>query len=127
MICRELDIDVGRIDGLFGTQTKSAFEAFNRKKHGLTEDAWRDEIEAIPQPGPAAQQRKSAALTTWPRQSDVPSIFGPPCKPPLKRLSLPFKMKIAWDLNKEITGFMIHEKVHDSAARVLDKIHAPLR
>jgi hypothetical protein len=40
----------------------------------------------------------------------------------MKRLELPFKMRIAWDLKKEITGFSIHAKAHDSAARVFDKI-----
>lgn len=126
-ICRDLDIEVGSIDGLFGPQTQSAFESFQRKKHGLPEDAWRDEIDQLPppQPGPAA-------ITTWPRQADVAGFFGqlngPPgneCKfIPLKRLALPYTMKIAWDLGKEVTGFMIHEKVHDSAARVFDKIYA---
>lgn len=60
--------------------------------------------------------------TPWPRQADVSSVFGPHCSVPMKRLELPFKMKIAWDLGKEITGFMIHEKAHDSAARVFEKV-----
>lgn len=58
----------------------------------------------------------------WPRQADVPSFFGPHCSVPMKRLELPFKMKIAWDPGKQISGFTIHEKVHDSAARVFEKI-----
>lgn len=60
--------------------------------------------------------------TPWPRQAEIPSFFGPHCNVPMKRLELPFRMKIAWDLGKEITGFMIHEKAHDSAARVFDKV-----
>jgi lysozyme family protein len=121
LICRDLDIDVGRIDGLFGTQTKAAFENFNRKKNGLPLETWRDELDELPAAPPAPVV---TVVTTWPRQRDVPNVFGRACHPPMKRLALPFKMKIAWDLRKEITGFMIHEKVHDSAARVLAKVHA---
>jgi lysozyme family protein len=122
LICRDLDIDVGRIDGLFGPQTKFAFEEFDRKKMGLPKDAWRDELDALPPSGTVPTG------TTWPKESDVPTFFGPlgnDCElVPLKRLTLPYKMKLAWELGTEITGFRVHEKVHDSAARVFDKIFA---
>ncbi|MBN9673508.1 glycosyl hydrolase 108 family protein [Roseibium aggregatum] len=118
LICHGSGIDVGRIDGLFGPRTEIAFDAFNRRKAGLPEeDNWRDTL-ALPGPFNPAEPTK----TTWPRQKDVPSFFGAVCKPPLKRLHLPFEMKIAWDLNETIDGFMVHEKVHDSAARVFDRV-----
>ncbi|WP_058602074.1 glycosyl hydrolase 108 family protein [Aureimonas ureilytica] len=118
LLCKDRGIDTGRIDGLYGQQTLAAFEAFNLLKAGQPLEKWRDEIHddaAIAPPAPAIN-------TAWPRQSEVPTFFGPPCKPQMKRLELPFRMRIAWDLEKEITGFMIHEKVHDSAARVFEKI-----
>lgn len=122
LLCHDLDLDVGRIDGLFGLRTKAAFENFNRKKNGLPAETWRDELDDLPVSPPPAPVVPSSMV--WPRQKDVPNVFGTPCKPPMKRLALPFPMKIAWDLKKEIHGFMIHEKVHDSAARVFEKIYA---
>jgi hypothetical protein len=69
--------------------------------------------------------------TTWPRESEVPTFFGPlgaNCSSvPQKRLSVPFKMRLAWDLTKEVDGFYVHTKVHDSAARVFDKVYAHYR
>jgi lysozyme family protein len=126
LICRELDIDVGRIDGLFGPTCDAAFEAFNRKRLGLPPDKWRDELDQLPPPtGPVTP------VTTWPRESDVPTFFGPlgsECTAvPLKRLRLPFKMRLAWALGTEIESFNVHTKVHDSAARVFDKVLAHYR
>jgi lysozyme family protein len=118
LLCKDRGIDTGRVDGLYGQQTRAAFEAFNLLKAGQPLEKWRDEINDDAAKAPPAP----AVSTVWPRQSEVPAFFGSPCEPPMKRLELPFKMRIAWDLKKEITGFMIHEKAHDSAARVFDKI-----
>ncbi len=124
LLCNDLDINAGRIDGLVGPMTIEAFENFNRMKLGLPLDAWRDQIDALPGPpdvpGPVAN--------TWPREKDVPAFYGQLGKGctlvPLKRLELPYEMKLSWKLNKKITGFTVHEKVHDSAARVFDKFYA---
>jgi|GEM_PF-818174 len=122
LICSELGIDVGRVDGLFGPQTEYAFENFDRRKQGLPDDNWRDELEKLPPTGTVPTSTK------WPTQGNVPTFFGPlgpECRSvPLKRLALPYPMKIAWDLGTEIDGFYIHKKVHDSAARVFEKVYA---
>ncbi|AMB47603.1 hypothetical protein Y590_21870 [Methylobacterium sp. AMS5] len=120
LICRELDIDVGSIDGLFGSRTKAAFENFNRKKNGLSLETWRDELDELP---PTPPPPVITTITRWPLQRDVKGFFGSFENLSLKRLTLPFKMKIAWDLRQEVTGFMIHEKVYDSAARVFEKVY----
>ncbi len=60
--------------------------------------------------------------TRWPRQGDVTAVFGTRCAVPTKRLDLPFRMRLAWDLETKITGFAIHEKAHESAIRVFDRI-----
>jgi lysozyme family protein len=122
LICQEMKIDVGRVDGLFGTRTKAAFENFNRQKNGLPQETWRDEIadtDSHPAPTPVVTK-----VTIWPLQKDVSSNFGQACAIKMKKLFLPFQMKIAWDLAKTVDGFSIHEKVHDSAARVFDRIYA---
>ncbi len=119
LICRELDLGVGRIDGLFGPRTELAFMAFNRLNAGLDhKETWRDQLKP-----PKPFKPIETSRTVWPTQEDVPSFFGTVCKPKLKRLSLPFEMKLAWDLGTIIDGFMIHEKVHDSAARVFEQVY----
>lgn len=122
-LCRDTDIDAGRIDGLFGPQTQYAFEEFNRVKLRLPNDGWRDLIDELPPP--------SAVNTVWPREQEIQSfqsIFGPlgnECRlVPTKRLELPFRMKLAWELSTELDGFYIHEQVHDSAARVFERVYA---
>ncbi|MUZ64120.1 glycosyl hydrolase 108 family protein [Agrobacterium vitis] len=117
-LCRDLGIDTGRIDGLYGQQTRAALEAFNLLKAGQPQEKWRDEINDQAAKAPSSPSVK----IVWPRQSEVATFYGPHCEPPMKRLELPFKMRIAWDLDKEITGFSIHEKAHDSAARAFEKI-----
>ena len=122
LLCHDLSINAGRIDGLVGPQTIVAFEEFNRKKLGLPPDNWRDEIDAV------ASDSDAAINNTWPREADVPAFFGAlgaNCTlVPLKRLSLPYKMKLAWDLGTEIDGIRVHAKVYDSAARVFEKFYA---
>lgn len=120
LLCKDLNINPGRIDGLFGDNTRNAFVAFNRAKAGLPPETWRDAMDDAA----AAEPPAPAVANNWPRQADVETFFGVHCAPPFKRLDLPFKMKIAWDLKKEIGGFMVHEKVHDSAKRVFDKVWA---
>ncbi|MDA4848473.1 glycosyl hydrolase 108 family protein [Hoeflea poritis] len=133
LVCRDLGIDVGRIDGLFGPLTEAAFVAFNRILRNMPPDKWRDELERggdTPAFEPVLTE-----MNTWPRRDELVNFFGKECTPndhsegcgrgtvKLKRLELPFPMRIAWDLNTTISGFSIHEMVHDSAARVLDKVY----
>ncbi len=125
LLCLDLDINPGRIDGLVGQQTTIAFEEFNRRKLRLPPDIWRDEIDQLPPTGPIQSN------TTWPKETDVPAFYGQLGKDcvlvPLKRLNLPYPMKLAWKLGTQIDGIRVHEKVYDSAARVFDKFYAHYR
>lgn len=123
LICHDLGIDAGRIDGLFGPQTEFAFLEFNRIQLGAPEDTWLDDIDDL-----VGGDTAGPISGPWPRQSEVPNFYGPlgtNCRRVESvRLDLPFEMKIAWDLNTKIDGFFINRKVRDSAARVFDKVYA---
>jgi lysozyme family protein len=123
LICDSFGIDVGRIDGLFGPRTEEGFVAFNRERAGLSEDNWRDALEGTP-----STNISPAAITNWPTEAQVPQFFGQlgdNCTlVQTKRLHIPWTMKLAWDLGKTLTSFNVHEKVHDSAARVFEKVYA---
>lgn len=121
-LCDMLGIDPGRIDGLFGPRTEAAFLRYREVKLGVAEVPWRDLIV------PTAVAKPAAVANSWPTEADVPAFFGAlgdNCTlVPTKRLKLPYKMRLAWDVGTEIGSFAIHEKAHDSAARAFDAILA---
>lgn len=120
LLCDELGFDPGRIDGLFGPRTEQAFLSYSRAKLGLEESAWRDGL-----PAPGAHSKPDIAQS-WPTEADVPNFFGPlgeDCKlVPTRRLNLPYRMRLAWDLGTEIDGFSVHDKVYDSASTAFEQI-----
>jgi hypothetical protein len=116
LVCRLAGIDAGKVDGLMGPQTRHALDVWDaRQKGDSTPETWRDraEVEAPPPPIP----RK----TVWPVQSDVRKFYGE-INANQTQLTPPYPMRIAWDLDTPVKQFSIHEKVHDSAARVLDRV-----
>jgi lysozyme family protein len=119
LLCEQVGIDSGRIDGLYGPRTEAAYVRFNEIKLGLPETLWRDILPTSTGGG---------GTSSWPSEAGVPGFFGelgPECRlVPMKRLQLPFKMKLAWDLETEIDGFKVHERVADSAARAFAAIFA---
>jgi hypothetical protein len=61
----------------------------------------------------------------WPKdttdQKELFEFYGEPGENQT-RIALPFKMKLSWKLDTEISRFSCHEKVHDSLGRVYQKI-----
>lgn len=100
------DIEVGKIDGLIGPQTRYAVEEWVRKSRNIEPD----EHEIAHQP------------TVWPRQRDVPTFFGEKGQNQVL-LELPYTMKLAWDKKKLITKISVHVKVAESAGRAFKKIY----
>lgn len=64
----------------------------------------------------------SPALGAFPRdrQADLFDYFGEPGLHQV-RLAMPFPLRIDWDLDKTITSFSCHEKVHDSLKRIFER------
>ena len=107
---KALGFDPGVIDGLDGPDTKIALERW--------QNAMRDIV-----PGPAVNDHLPAAVSAWPRQKDMPAFYGAPGTGHV-RMSLPFAMRLAWDLKTEVRSFMIHEKCAASATRVFERVKA---
>ncbi|TVR06681.1 MAG: hypothetical protein EA385_14960 [Salinarimonadaceae bacterium] len=111
-------IEVGVIDGLVGPQTRFAYDAYRRHIQGLAPDTSRDLL-MLPQVHDS--RFPDPVKTTWPRQNEVTRHYGAVGQNQAM-LQLPFQMRLAWDLRTPITRFSIHEKAHDSAARIFGRI-----
>lgn len=115
-LCRLAGIDAGAIDGLMGPQTRYALEVWDaRAKGDTTAETWRDS-----EGGPATLPQ-GPVHNVWPVQSDVARVFGKPGENQAM-LALPYPMRLAWDLDVTVSRMSIHEQVHDSAKRVLERV-----
>jgi hypothetical protein len=119
------------IDGKFGARTEEAVRKF--------QTTFKLDVDGIVGPDTLAELNKPFAevpqipdvkappagdnkvKNNWPRQSDVSSFYGA-VGTRQKTLVLPYPMRIAWNKGQVITKFSVHERVHDSAARVFARI-----
>jgi hypothetical protein len=114
LIAREAGFDPGPVDGFVGPLTQYAFDCFQQKaEHGTAPENFRDRDPAEAEP----KQPKPV----WCRQSECERFYGA-IGAHQTRLQLPYPMVLAWDTDTPIKTFMIHEKVHDSAKRVLERV-----
>lgn len=106
----------GFIDGYAGHNTLEAFNQWDYEKlHGKKEASWRDkegDSDQLTLPG--------AESWAWPRKSGVTKLYGNVGTNQV-RVSLPFKMKIAWNTSQCISSFSCHEKVADAMQGVFQR------
>ncbi|MFG1378904.1 M15 family metallopeptidase [Xanthobacter autotrophicus] len=109
-LCKLAGIEVGAIDGREGPQTRHAIEVWDARRAGTASavETWRDREAAEPAP-------------VWPRQPEVERFYGGR-DANQTMLVLPFPMRLAWETGTVVKRISIHEKVHDSAARVFDRV-----
>lgn len=118
-------------DGRKGKGTDTAIRRF-QAAHGLAIDGkvgpnteallFPNTVAGVPDRGAdLATFAPSPDRGQWPLQRDCMHFYGG-VGLNQTTLVLPFPMRIAWDKNKIINRFSIHEKAHDSAARAFDQI-----
>lgn len=133
------------VDGLIGPATVDAFEAYaahldipDRPKglpvaeasmfdSGLLTRLWSwlrtpEKKEPAPVVLAPAKRGKPAVTqpTTWPRQADVESFYGPHGKVPLVKVKCPWQLELSWEPQTKVGNILIHEKLAGSLAQVLD-------
>lgn len=111
LLAQEKDIEVGVIDGYWGTLTDHAFDTLEHiDEHVAPPAPWRDE------------EPSTANPNKWPSQSqaDLERFYGKVGENQA-RIQLPYTHKLAWDKTKKVNSFPCHEKVHDSMKRVLQR------
>lgn len=115
IFAKKAGIDVGKLDGFTGPQSKAAFEKLNyRLATGKDLPNWRDLFDKVTAPAIILP------TTQWPLESDVPKFYGKVGENQTK-VALPYKMKLAWDLKTEISSFQCHEKVAPSIQKIFQK------
>lgn len=114
-------IDAGPIDGRWGPRTEQAYEELETKLSGNTWIPWRNEEgEGVGDiVGGLFDSKNDWPLQT---QSELEKYYGAVGTNQTK-ITSPYPLHIAWDLNKTITKFSCHEKVADSLVRVLERVH----
>ncbi|MGR3498762.1 MAG: peptidoglycan-binding domain-containing protein [Limimaricola soesokkakensis] len=110
--------DPGPIDGLYGPQTDAAFRLWHHRHHRGAD--WRRPDYA----------KATGAGGRWGTEATIDALFGPPGGPRCTagRVSVPWRMVLAWDPLAEIEDIACHEDVAPSLARVFEQVadtHTP--
>jgi len=106
----------GPIDGLWGPSSQNAYEIYT----GKVAPDWRDKEETKKVPAKVLADARKRSGTVYPRQKDVVKFYGN-VGTNQTRLVLPAPMRIAWDLDKKITRFSCHRKVHDDLKGIFEE------
>ena len=128
---KKAGFDPGELDGRRGAATKRAIKQFQIAK-GLTADGiygpnteaalFPKTVQGAPEEGGVPiPPPSSKGGPPWPREKDVAKFYGG-IGMHQTTLHLPYPMRIAWDKKTIIRRFSIHEKAHDSALRVFNRI-----
>lgn len=113
IVARMKGIDVGEIDGLLGPSTLRAFEEYAGKAVS------RKDIEK--ENGKGFTPEVTPQHNVWPRQRDVTRFYGSIGKNQTT-IKPAWDMVLAWDTDTKVSRISVHEKVADSAKRVMDRI-----
>jgi hypothetical protein len=112
LVCRELGIEVGAVDGFMGPQTRYAFEVFAGKNTPIDRSS-------------KSSDNLPVQSYRWPRQNEdeMNAFYGRPGENHTT-IDLPYTMKIAWDKRQKINRFTINSKCAESALRCFNRVAA---
>ena len=97
----ELGLNPGTVDGLWGPNTQYALEQY--------QNLLRD-LEASP-------EERAQQSTVWPIYSQMERFYGPVGQN-ITLVTLPYKMKLAWDTDQTVTKMSLNRKCAESAEKV---------
>ena len=112
LVSKDQGIDPGNIDGLWGIMTEDAFDQLEHlRTFGELPTPWRDASPVI------------ASVNDWPEENESALIayYGQPGEK-LTTIELPYRHRLAWDLNTRVNRTTCHEKVAESLQRVLKRV-----
>ncbi len=110
--CRDHEIEVGPIDGLWGPQTDFAADVLTEFfETGALPGPWRDQ--------PVSEVNPNR----WPPETRLRDVFGPPGEAPLVIVPCPWRLRLSWDPETVVSGISCHERVSESLQRVLQQVY----
>jgi hypothetical protein len=117
LLCKDRGIDCDPVDGFWGPVTQEAYERLvHLTDHHTLPPNWRDE------------EPSDANPHVFPRdtgnQAAMRAFYGPPGAPPIARVAVPWRLRLAWDKSQTVSHIGCHAKVAGSLAAVLQKVHA---
>lgn len=117
LLCKDRGIDCDPVDGFWGPVTQDAYERLvHLLDRGTLPPLWRDD------------EPSEANPHAWPRdtgnQAAMRAFYGPPGAPPITRVPVPWRMRLAWDRSQSVSHIGCHAKVAPSLGRVFQKVHA---
>jgi hypothetical protein len=115
LVLKHAGFEPGSIDGYAGHNTEEALRAWDYfQANGKREVV--DRTPVVP-----------AIKTKFPKQKDCPTFYGKPgpeIEKQLVSITLPFKMRIDWNLNQKTDSLRFHKKCADSALTAWRAIYA---
>lgn len=121
---RGLGLYYGRIDGINGPKTKQAIKKFQSIHPPLEVDGIAGK-KTLAYLFPSQIKARGDAIRAsnfhkYPLQSDIRSFYGRIGRNQTK-LVLPYKMKLAWDLDVKISKFTCHKKVVEDLGSIFEQ------
>lgn len=110
-ICMISGIDVGNIDGIYGSRTKAAIAELASKSHDIL---WRTDSNNV---------TSTTIKSAWPKPdaNSLTSYYGAVGTRQIK-MTLPYPFRLAWDVSKTVSTITCHELVVPSLTTVLTNV-----
>jgi len=113
------NIEVGKIDGLYGTMTKFALEQLLfLEKYKTKQPSWRDEDKENSINDSVGRTMNPHA---FPMYKDIRSYYGEPASN-LKTVPTPYDLRLAWDVKTTVSKITCHKKVAESLVGILEDL-----
>ncbi len=117
IIYRNLNIEIGKIDGLVGEQTRYARSVYEGRKANAGKpnpevEKWRDADADKPSLSPVPVK-----TVVWPRQAETPTFYGA-IGSNQTNIDFPFPMRLAWEPTTNVFRTSCHAKVAEPFKRI---------
>lgn len=109
LIMKDLGFYLSNVDGVAGPATQVALEK------------WQDFLTFKRAPLPDDKVAHLPGKNVWPRQAECLQFYGKPGENQTK-LTSPYDLYLDWELSQKVTSFSCHEKIHDPALRVMERV-----
>lgn len=119
-----VDVKVGKADGLIGPNSKHAFSVYDRMKIGLPQnDGTRDVNMATKRVINGVYYVNDELRAKIPLQADCMEYYGN-IGTGLTSFKLPFPLRLSWETNKRVNSFEVHTKALEDFQIIFDTIRA---